>query len=121
MNFWWCVELLGYFNLSDIQTAILEPNGKISFLPNSQSRPATPSDLNLNPSQEKLVTNVIIDGHVLKENLNYTGNDELWLQKQLVSQGFDNINDVFLATCDSNNNLSVFSKKDFNNSHDIFE
>lgn len=57
----------------------------------------------------------------MKGNLDYTGNDELWLQKELVSQGFDSINDVFLATCDSNNNLMVYSKRDFNNSHDIFE
>lgn len=68
-----------------------------------------------------MVVNIILDGQILKENLNYTGNDELWLQKELVSQGFDNVNDVFLATCDSNNNLSVYSKKNFNNSHDIFE
>ena len=68
-----------------------------------------------------MVTNIIIDGHILNGNLNYTGNDELWLQNQLISQGFDNIHDVFLATCDSNNNISVYLKKDFNNSHDIFE
>lgn len=54
-------------------------------------------------------------------NLKYTGNDELWLQKNLVSQGFNSVSEVFLATCDSNNNLSVYSKEDFNNSHDIFE
>ncbi|MFR8117027.1 MAG: YetF domain-containing protein [Clostridia bacterium] len=75
----------------------------------------------MNPQQEKLVVNIVLDGHILKENLNYTGNDELWLQKQLVSQGFNSIHDVFLATCDSHNNLSIFSKKDFNHSHDIFE
>ena len=57
----------------------------------------------------------------MKENLNYTGNDELWLQKELVSQGCNSVNDVFLASCDSNNKLSVYSKKEFNNSHDIFE
>ena len=57
----------------------------------------------------------------MKGNLDYTGNDELWLQKKLVSQGFDSINDVFLDTCDINNNLTVYSKKDFNNSHDIFD
>ena len=71
--------------------------------------------------QEKLVVNIIIDGQILRENLKYTGNDELWLQKNLVSQGFNNASEVFLATCDSNNNLSVYSKRDFNNSHDIFE
>lgn len=71
--------------------------------------------------QEKLVVNIIIDGQILRENLKYTGNDELWLQKKLVSQGFNSVNEVFLATCDSNNNLSVYAKRDFNNTHDIFE
>lgn len=71
--------------------------------------------------QEKLVINIIIDGKILRENLSYTGNDELWLQRKLVSQGFNNVDEVFLATCDSNNNLTAYSKKDFNNSHDIFE
>lgn len=71
--------------------------------------------------QEKLVVNIIIDGQILRENLKYTGNDELWLQKKLVSQGFNSVNEIFLATCDSNNNLSVYAKRDFNNSHDIFE
>lgn len=95
--------------------------GKLSLLPKSETRPATPSDLNLNPEQEKLVVNIVLAGKILKENLYYTGNDELWLQKNLISQGINNINDVFLATCDSNNNLSIYLKKDFNNSHDIFE
>ena len=53
--------------------------------------------------------------------MNYTGNDELWLQKKLVAQGFNNIENILLATCDSNNNLSVYAKRDFNNSHDVFE
>lgn len=71
--------------------------------------------------QEKLVVNIIIDGQILRENLKYTGNDELWLQKKLVSQGFNSVNEVFLATCDSNNNLNVYAKRDFNNTHDVFE
>ena len=45
--------------------------------------------------QEKLVVNIIIDGQILRENLKYTGNDELWLQKKLVSQGFNSVNEVF--------------------------
>lgn len=95
--------------------------GKISFLPKCETRPATPSDLNIIPEQAKLVTNIVLDGQILKENLGYTGNDELWLQKELTSQGFNSVDDIFLATCDSKNNLSIYPKKNFNNSHDIFE
>ena len=111
----------GYFNLSDIQTAILEPNGKISFLPKAEKRPATPSDMNISVPVDRVVVNVVLDGIVLKENLYHTGNDELWLEKQLVSQGIQNVDDIYLATCDCNNNLSVYLKKDLENKHDFFD
>ena len=111
----------GYFNLSDIQTAILEPNGKISFFPKAEKRPATPSDMNISVPVDRVVVNVVLDGIVLKENLYHTGNDELWLEKQLVSQGIQNVDDIYLATCDCNNNLSVYLKKDLENKHDFFD
>lgn len=104
----------GYFNLSDLETVLLEPNGKLSFLPVSDKRPVTPTDLNLSFPNERLTTNVILDGKVVITNLLETGNDEIWLQKQLNSQGFDDVNEIFLATCDSNNNLSVYKKYNIN-------
>lgn len=111
----------GYFNLSDIQTAILEPNGRVSFLPKSLKRPATPEDLNLSPSIEKVVINVILDGVLLKENLAKTGNNINWLENNLKEQGINDMKKVFLATCDNQNNLSVYVKLDKQNKHDFFE
>ena len=111
----------GFFNLSDIQTALLEPNGKISILPKSDKKPLTPNDMQISLKQEKLVFNLILDGNILYENLKYSGNDEKWLYKELSKQGFKDIKDIFLATCDCENNLSVYpdcSKKDIN---DLFE
>lgn len=111
----------GFFNINDIQTAILESNGKISFLPKSSKRPTNPSDFDLKVEKEKVCINVILDGVLLKENLYKTGNDEIWLQKQLVSQNIENVEDIFLAICDENNNLSVYIKKNIQNSHDYFD
>lgn len=111
----------GYFNLADLQTALLEPNGKISFLPNSLKRPATPEDLNLTPKQDFLVTNIIIDGKVLEENLKNTGNNLAWLQKNLAKQNAGRIENILLATCDKDNRLSVYTKyTSLDNSHDMF-
>lgn len=100
----------GYFNLADLQTAILEPNGKISFLPLASQRPVTPADLNLNLPYEQPAANIIMDGHVLSENLRATGNNEIWLEKQLHAQGVSSVKDVFLATCDQNNQVSIYVK-----------
>ena len=112
----------GYFNLADIQTAILEANGKISFIPNSLKRPATPEDLNLSPKQDFLVTNVVIDGKVLEENLKNTGKDLNWLKSNLDKQNAGKLEDILLATCDKDNNLSVYKRiSNLDNSHDMFE
>lgn len=111
----------GYFNLSDIQTAILEPNGRISFLPKALKRPATPEDLNLSPSKENIVYNIILDGVLLKENLEKSGNNINWLENNLKKQGISDIKKIFLATCDNQNNLSVYVKLDKKNKHDFFE
>ena len=111
----------GYFNLSDIQTALLESNGKISFLPKAEKRPTVTSDFNLNPVQDRITVNLILDGKLLKENLDYTGNDYVWLQNEIVKQGFSSINDIFLATCDMNNNISIYSKNNLRNKKDFFD
>ena len=111
----------GYFNIADIQTAILEGNGKISFLPISSKRPVNPEDLNLNPPCDNVVINVILDGVVLKENLEQTGKDIKWLEKELEKQNIPNLKDVFLATYDNKQNLSVYVKWQKENKHDFFE
>ena len=110
----------GYFNLSELQTVLIEPNGKLSFLPKSNSKPATPKDLNLDLPNEKVLVDVVLDGKILRENLFQTGNNEIWLQKELASQGYNDINNIFLATVDSNNNLSIY-KKISKNTKDVFE
>lgn len=99
----------GYFNLSDIQTAVFEFNGKLSILPVSTKRPANPEDLNLSPAPEYIQTEVIMDGRVLDENLKRMGLDDKWLQKQLTAQGYKKPQEVFLALCDDSNQLTVFA------------
>lgn len=109
----------GYFDVSRIETAVLEGNGKISFLPKSTERPLTPADINLMPQQDFLVANVILDGRVLSENLRHTGNDEKWLHNQIKAQGAKQIKDILLATCDSSNKLTVFLRENKKKQKDV--
>lgn len=70
----------GYFKLSDIKTAILECNGKLTVLPVSARRPVTPADLGQNPPLEHIDTEIIMDGRVLDENLQRRGLNLQWLK-----------------------------------------
>ena len=98
----------GYFNLCDIQTAVYEYDGRLSILPVSTARPATPSDLNLSPTQETLFTEVIMDGRILDENLKRMGLNIRWLQKRLKEQGYQSADEVFLGICGKDHALTLF-------------
>lgn len=92
----------GYFDLTDIQTAVFEYNGKLTILPVSSRRPVTPNDMNLAPEQELLFTELIMDGRILEDNLKRMGLDMTWLNKQLNERHIHSPKDVFLAICDRN-------------------
>ncbi len=98
----------GYFDLSSIQTAVFEYNGKLTILPVATQRPATPKDLNLNPQQELLFTELIMDGRILEDNLKRMGLDLIWLDKQLQQRRIDSAREVFLAICDRNLNFVLY-------------
>lgn len=111
----------GYFDLSTIQTIILEPNGKLSILPKSDERPLTGKDMKLSINQEYLVANVIIDGHIMTDNLKHTGKNETWLHTQLKAHQINDASEVLLATCDRQNTLHVYKKTNHLESYDILE
>ena len=98
----------GLFNLSDIKTALLEENGKISFLPYSDKRPANASDFNIKPNEDGVVTNLILDGKIMEDNLKELKLDKLWLNETLQKQGINKIDNIFLATYTIDGNLSVY-------------
>ncbi len=115
-------RVCGYFDLSEVHTAILESNGKLSILPMVKNRPVTPEDMNLNPQQSFPMANVIIDGKIMKENLNWAGKNETWLEKQMHAQGIKDIKEVMLATCDSSDNqLNIYVKVQTASKNDMFQ
>lgn len=98
----------GYFDLSQIHTALMEHNGTISFLPQEPCRPATPSDLNLSPKQELVQIPFVMDGKLLPKNIRATGKEEAWVRRTLLRQGFRDESEVLLALWDGQSKLIVF-------------
>ncbi len=108
----------GYFDLSQVDTIVFEPNGTVSILPVSSNRPATPQDLGIEIRQEKISANVIIDGNLMKENLKNIGFDDNWLADRLKERKIK-VKEIFLATCSDDGNLTIFPY-DEDNGKDIF-
>lgn len=101
----------GYFDLSSIQTAVFEYNGRLTILPVSSRRPATPEDMNLHPEQEQIFTELIMDGRVLEGNLKRMGLDRSWLDKQLRQQGYHSPREIFLALRDPGGTVLLYENR----------
>ena len=87
----------GYFDLDAIQTAILEHNGKLSILPKSANRPATPDDLKITAKATHIGVEVIMDGRVMGEDLSRIGRNVNWLAEQLKSRGYSDDKEILLG------------------------
>lgn len=97
----------GYFNLSDIDNAIMENTGKISFQPVAKKRQLNPDDFNFSPEREGLFVNVIMDGKVVDENLSVAGVTKKELENMLKAKG-DKLSDIMLGTIDIKKQLTTF-------------
>lgn len=98
----------GFFNPDDIETAILEQNGMISFMPRSVARPATPKDMNLTPGIERPFYCIISDGMILGKNLEQSGVSLEKLHSELRCRKLD-VSGVFAAFTDGSK-FCVFPK-----------
>ncbi|MBU3127007.1 DUF421 domain-containing protein [Clostridium tagluense] len=97
------LRLKGYFNLSDIEYAILETSGELSILPKTGNSNITKDDLNLSLTQESLPIPLIMDGNVNFKNLKILEKDETWLNSILKKNNIDGAKDVFIGIIDSKN------------------
>lgn len=99
----------GYFNLADIEYAIMETTGKISFMPVALKRQLTPKDFNFAPMADGLYINVIIDGRIMEKDLKNADMTKKELKEHLKDRG-KKAEDILLATVDNKKQLTIFEK-----------
>lgn len=101
----------GYYDLSQIHYCILEPSGKVSFLPKAKYMPTTPNDMKLKVSENGLCSNLVIDGNLMEENIKNIGKDTAWVVTRLSKMGYKEISDLLLVICDNKEQLTVYVKE----------
>lgn len=103
-------RIQGYFNLSEIEFAIMEANGQVSFLPKSNAQPVKRKDIKLKTSYEGLCCNAVIDGKIMINNLKEIGKNEEWLLTRLKNNHYKDINSLALVILDSKEKMTVYEK-----------
>ena len=110
----------GYFDISKISHCVMETNGKFSFIPKSDSRPLTPSDVKVEVQQETPLANVIIDGKIMENNVKALGKTTEWLSSQLQNRGED-VKNILLATMSEEYELMLYKYADDRSSIQLFD
>ena len=102
-------RLSGYFDISEINYAIMETDGKVSFLSFEDNKPCTRKDFNIKKKDKGIISNVIIDAVILDNNLKVINKDGKWLLHELKVHGYD-LKDILLGTLDSSGKLLLYRK-----------
>ncbi len=106
------LRVSGVFDISQVEYAVLETNGKLTVLKKSQYQSLTPKDMNLSTSYDGLSTELVFNGVILKYNLSQLHLDTLWLKQELRKKGIKDVSEVYFASLNTKGELYVDLIKD---------
>lgn len=109
----------GYFDIAQIEYALMEANGQVSFLPKKDYANITLKDMNLKQENDGLVANIIIDTKINEENLKNANKTKEWVDHELKIKGYEDYTNILLATLDKNDKFTIYEKNEDRNTTDI--
>jgi len=98
------------FDIGDVEYAILETSGQISVIQKPNKRNTIPEDFGINPEYEGISYDLVVDGKIMKQNLEKLGKDYNWLLKQVDAFGIKP-EDALIATIDGKGNFFCQEKE----------
>ena len=104
------LRLNGVVKIDDVQYAILETNGQLSVILKSPKQPVTAEQMLVLTEYEGLPVNIILDGKLVKENLDNAGVTFKDVEKRLAQDNLT-IKDVFYASIDSKGEFYIQQKQ----------
>lgn len=94
------LHIAGYNSVSEIEYAILEPNGKLAFLPKASPESAC-----------GIAHAVITDGKCAPHALHSAGKSREWLARELAKK-HKKEEDIFLMTVDDSEKINIITKEE---------
>ncbi|WP_053217865.1 DUF421 domain-containing protein [Virgibacillus senegalensis] len=98
------------FDISEVETAVIEANGSLSLLKKPQKSVVTREDMAIPKQAASIAYPVVIEGTVYHSVLEQFHVDQNWLLNQLSAQNIHGLDTIFLATIDHQLRLHVSLK-----------
>ncbi|NLU53661.1 MAG: DUF421 domain-containing protein [Clostridiaceae bacterium] len=100
-------------SIKDVEYALLETNGQLSVIVNSQKRPVTPEDLKIETKPESFSHDLIIDGKLIGRTLETLNLKREWVDQKLAEMGITDYSQVFYASIDKDNSILVQKRGEY--------
>ncbi len=101
------------FDISEVETAIIEASGNLSVLKKSEKNAVTREDMKLAIKTSAMTYPVVIEGIIYSQVLNYLCLDEAWLMGQIKDRKLS-LQDIFLASINQDHELHISLKNEDN-------
>ena len=88
----------GMFDLSEVEYAILETDGRLNVIPYPGKLPPTAEQMGVKTEDGGYPLIVISEGRVIERNLKSLGHDRAWLVQELRKKGREDPKDIYLMT-----------------------
>ncbi|MBZ9608307.1 DUF421 domain-containing protein [Clostridium estertheticum] len=98
------------FYITDVEIAILEPDGKLSVLKKAEQITVTVGDMNIKKSKTGMMVDIVLDGNILSSHLPLIQKDEDWVMAQLKARNIDNIKDVIFVGVQPDEQIYIVTK-----------
>ena len=99
-------------NIGDVEYAILETSGQVTVIQKPEKRNTIPEDFNIIPPYEGISYDLVVDGKVMKDNLDILGKNYQWLEKELSKMNIKP-EEALVATIDGNGKIFCQKKEKF--------
>jgi len=94
------------YQVADVEFAVMESNGDITFMLKKDLQPLTAQSLGWQMKPERQPESIVMDGVVMEDALRKSGYDKVWLNQQLANKGVK-LEQVFLAQLDDSGNITI--------------
>nr|WP_306812734.1 DUF421 domain-containing protein [Paenibacillus soyae] len=93
------------YRVADVEFAVMESNGELNVQLKKEHQPITPAMLGWKMGNDQPARTLVMDGHVMHEELRLAGRNENWLKHELDRHKLK-LEDVFLSQLGSDGSLT---------------
>nr|WP_242874848.1 DUF421 domain-containing protein [Clostridium pasteurianum] len=98
------------FYITDVEIAVLEPDGKLSVLKKAEKTSITAEDMNIKKPKVGMMVDIVLNGNILSNHLKQIQKNKDWVIAKLKERNISNIKDVIYAGIQADEQLYIVTK-----------